>query len=598
MNFLFNVFKKDLMRLKWVLICWLGLLGVQSFLGIGGAQIAADNFSLQMILPQLAMLIRFLQGLMLIIIIPLLIQDDPVVGTTGFWFTRPIGRKELLITKTCFVLSIILLLSIVAEVIVFAANGFLLKHILLAIPEIIIKELSFMMPFLLLAAITPKFSRYAIVGVIIFAGVIVVSILGGVLIFMAPKLVHLLRYFSNLEAFRNYTLGLSIEVVRKVLIILLGSGLLAYQYTSRKTKKTILLAVLAFVLLLIVNRFWQIDFSKPVSPKPLKEVVSNAIMLTIDVNHAIVADAPRYSKEDVREKTISTQMTISGLAPEEFAIITDLQPKIEFPDKNILESSYISQISRETLANAKFMRPLQTSLANSKIVNPFLDSTNYQEIFDCNEKSFNRYKNTKGKYKASATFDIYKYKISAIVPLQQGGREIFDSEQVVIFDVLQHENGISVIVGEKKAKLLFDRQTEKSRPYSGMEHSFPRNVYLIENKKRGEAFVQEASDTTMMNFDEVFSANSRLFSKAQRLDFVYVNNRSGTLPVIDEEWLKDAQLVRADAVQVGSVTKQVECEGFTLPEKSTVQAPERDQLEQNLRLQEDIQRSRTTDDIK
>ncbi len=590
------------MRLKWVLICWLGLLCVQSFLGIGGAHIAADNLNLQIVIPELAMLINLLQGLMLIIIIPLLIQDDPLVGTTGFWFTRPIGRKELLITKGCFVLGILLLSSIIAEVIVFMVNGFLFKHILLAIPEIIIEKLAFMTPFLLLAAITPKFSRYAIVGVIIFAGIIMLGILTGILGFLLPELKSLTSYFVNHEAIRNYTLGLSVKVVRKIFIILFGSGLIAHQYLSRKTKKTVLLAVLAFALLIIVNKFWEIDFIKPVSPKPVENVAANAIKLTIDANHVIVADALRYSRRDTREKTISAQVDISNLAPGEFAILTDLKPKIEFQNKQTLDSSYVSQISsyvsqisQETLANAKFMQPLQAILTNTKILNPFLNQRDYQEIFQCSETSFNHYKNTVGTYKASVTFDIYKYKISASVPLRQGGREIFDSEQVVIFDILHQETGISIIVGEKKARLLFDRQMEKTKPIMDvMERSFPRSVYLIENKKRNEAFVQETSDTSMLSFDEVMSTHSRLFSKAQRLDFVYVNNRSGSLSQLDEEWLKDAQLVRADAVRVGSVTKEVECEGFRLPEKSTVQAPERDQLEQNLRIQENIRRSQAT----
>jgi hypothetical protein len=582
MSFLLNIFKKDLMRLKWVLTCWLGLLCVQSFLGIGGAQIAADNLNLQIVVPELALLIKLLQGLMVIIIIPLLVQDDPVVGTTGFWFTRPIGRRPLLVTKGCFALCVLVLLPLIAELIVFVANGFLLKHILLAIPEILIDKLAFVMPFLLLAAITPKFSRYAIVGAIIFAGFIMLIILTGILGFLSPKFMHLTVYLSNRAAIRSYTLQLSLETARRILIILFGSGIIAYQYASRKTKKTIISAVLAFALLLVVNKFWRIDFIKPASPTLLKNIDANAIKFAIDSNHVVVADAPRFSKDDVREKTISAPVSISGLTRGEFAILTNLEPEIEFPDKYTLDSSYISQISIETLANAKFMDPLQAALGDSKILNPVGNQKDYQEIFRCSETSFNRYKNTKGTYKASARFDIYRYVIRATVPLKQGTREIFDSEQVVIFDILEQEGSVSVIAGEKRARLLFDRQMQKTNPYTTMERSFPRSVYLIENKKRGQAVVQESSDTAMMGFDELMSATSRLFSKAQRLDFVGAE--------IDKQWLNDAQLVRADAVRVGAVTKQIELEGFSLPEKSTVNAPEHNELEQSLRTQEEIRR--------
>ena len=74
MNFIPFLFKKDLIRLKYVLLVWLVLILAQSALGIGGHRLAAEIFEFQMFLPLLTRMIGFLQGLMMIVIIPLMIQ--------------------------------------------------------------------------------------------------------------------------------------------------------------------------------------------------------------------------------------------------------------------------------------------------------------------------------------------------------------------------------------------------------------------------------------------------------------------------------------------------------------------------------------------
>jgi hypothetical protein len=132
---------------------------------------------------------------------------------------------------------------------------------------------------------------------------------------------------------------------------------------------------------------------------------------------------------------------------------------------------------------------------------------------------------------------------------------------------------------EKKAKLLFDRQKEIVNPYeSFLDRSFPKSIYLIENTKRGEAFVAEES-MDYPDIGEILNASSRLSTKIRKLEFLNVNIRNGQLPKIDSEWLKDAQLVRVDAVRTGHLTKQIEIKDFILPGKSVSPEPKDDPVQ-------------------
>lgn len=123
MIFIPYLFKKDLNRLKVIFFAWLLLILAQLALGVCGNRLVAEFLEFQMAVPLFARLIGFLQGLMIIVIVPLIIQDDSLVGTTAFWFTRPISRKELLFTKSCMILLTLIATQLIAETLVLAAQA-------------------------------------------------------------------------------------------------------------------------------------------------------------------------------------------------------------------------------------------------------------------------------------------------------------------------------------------------------------------------------------------------------------------------------------------------------------------------------------------
>ena len=53
MNIITHVFKKDVIRLKYLMLVWLLLIIVQLALGIFGQKLAAEVFELQIFLPLL-----------------------------------------------------------------------------------------------------------------------------------------------------------------------------------------------------------------------------------------------------------------------------------------------------------------------------------------------------------------------------------------------------------------------------------------------------------------------------------------------------------------------------------------------------------------
>ncbi len=585
MNFIPHVFKKDLSRLKILLFAWVVLIAAQSALGIGGIKIAAEMFEFQMFLPMLTMLLGFLQGMMILVMVPLIIQEDSIVGTTAFWLTRPISKKGLLITKTTFIFGILIAMPLMAEIFVLAANGVMGGHLLLAVPEIMLEKTVFVVPFFLLAVLTPKFSRYALTGIIVFAGFTVFGIIASVAMMFVPGMA---KFFYNYSFYNNPSVEASLSVAKGLYIIVVGFALIIHQCVTRYSARTMRWFVVAYLLLICFSRIWTWDFLFEKTNVTHEEAIADSLQLGLDRSYVIINDERRYKKSDPREKAINVKIFAEGLPEDQFANLNGLEDvRIKFSDGVVIQSGYISVQARENFSNEKFMPVLQAALGKVRIVNPFYGRFTHTEILSLEDGDINTYKDRKGTYLANASFDVYEYQKVAEIPLVQGAKAAFSSQQVIVYDVLERTHGVSVIVGEKKTNLLFDRTIRKTSRYDMAQEIYSdfKSVYLIVNRKRGEAFLAESGGD--LNFAEMPSYNpTRLETKAKQFDFTYVNDRNTALPKTDEEWLSDAVLVRLDAVRLGTKTVKVNIENFEIPTQSTSVKTDLDDIDHQLREQE------------
>ena len=588
MIFIPYLFKKDLNRLKIIFFAWILLILAQLALGIGGSKLATEFLEFQMFLPLFTKLVGFLQGLMIIVIVPLIIQDDSLVGTTAFWFTRPISKKGLLFTKSCMIF-ILIIMPLVAELFVLAANGAVARLLLLAVPEIFIEKLAFLIPFIILAAITPKFSRYALVGIIIFAVLVIISIILSVISMFLPRYFpHIAKYIYNYELYKNPSLAASGRVAKDIYTILIGSILISYQFLIRNTARTIKWLVVAFLITICFTRIWKWDFLKETPVVESSSAASAPLSVSFDTNDISVSDEPRYGKEDVRLKSVNTREIVEGLPVEQFAILRDMNNvQMKYSDGNTLESEYVSSRYIVTYSSQKFMQPIQSVLKDIRLLNPYKETSSDTEVFSLSESDFHQFKNIKGTYSANADFDVYKYEIALRLPLKQGAKGLFGAEQVAIYDILEKPDEVWIIINEKKINLLFDRSVKKESQYDVARDMYSKydHIYLIANKKRREAFLPEAGGNLFEDVVAVYG-QSRLRTMAKKYDFTNLNSRSGPLPEIDKEWLEDAELVRLDAVKTGKKQVNFTVEEFAIPAQSSATSKETNEIEKQLKIQD------------
>ena len=265
MHLIIHHLKKDFHALRLLLLLWFILLLVNSLLIRSGLDVSITSEQGIEVLSTAYVLLYVLQQILQIVIVCQLVQVDAPAGTTAFWLTRPISRKELLLTKSLFILLVLVVPSLIAEVIVLQINGISVSQTLsVLLQEIILQSAFFLVPPMLVAALTPSLSRLVVTGVASATGFFLIhyAVLASVMSFGTASRRRMNAVFPGQWPTILSTKP-SAMVVSAILTAGLGGTLIIYQYLKRKTLNSGAAAVLGMCLVIATLNFWSWDVLKP-----------------------------------------------------------------------------------------------------------------------------------------------------------------------------------------------------------------------------------------------------------------------------------------------------------------------------------------------
>ena len=309
MNLVLHIFKKDIRHLRGLLATWLLLVLLQAGLSGSGLASLSDNMAWQITFSLLAVLIPMLQSLLIFAIVPLLIQDEPLVGTTAFWATRPVSRDILLRSKALYCGGLLVLLPLLIELAVLAANRASLAQLGLAVPEILLNRLGTLLMVAALAVLTPTYARFVFVAVLGFVGYMLIQFaLHIAMLFMDPM--------SMVESRQNISLVASQQIVTSLFMTLGFGAVVIHQYLFRRTLRSVLWLVLAIAGMLALPLAWKWDFmTPPPAPGLSAEFDPGRIDVVLERQTLDVSDHFRMSSREGRRKSIRGRIRVSGDIP-------------------------------------------------------------------------------------------------------------------------------------------------------------------------------------------------------------------------------------------------------------------------------------------
>ena len=227
-----HILRKDVLRL-WPLLAAFGALLVLRVAGAWNDPLTMEpSWRLESFGP--------LFELTAILLVGMLVHQDPLVGTNAFWLTRPISRLALMASKAFFLLIFVVLPPVAAHLGILASFGLDPATDWPALFEALAVLLALVAGGLVLATVTPNLPVYFVAWISV---VVVVSLLS-----------HLLSLLVEV----NLSVGLSgSRMIVATVTIIVASGLIAsHQYLTRRTQRSIVSLSVGFLLLIALTSIW------------------------------------------------------------------------------------------------------------------------------------------------------------------------------------------------------------------------------------------------------------------------------------------------------------------------------------------------------
>ncbi|RPI28685.1 MAG: hypothetical protein EHM61_04265 [Acidobacteria bacterium] len=549
MSLAVHIFKKDIRHLRLLLAAWLAVLIVQSFLAVFAYTSPTTDRVLSGLLDSSSLLLPLLQFVLVLAIVPLVIQDEPLVGTTAFWFTRPVSRTTLLAAKSLFILLILILLPTVIDLFSLVAHGVIPRHLAAATPGILLEKTSAVLPLWVIAALTVSFARFAIVGGLSFVGFILIA--AGM--FTAKLLIS--EDLENNMVAEGQTTG----VLSALIPILLAASVVSNQYLTRKTRRSVVILLSALFVLLVIDQVS--SGARPFHIPAVDRAVVNPdqVRLSLDLKTVAASDAFGFRAQPPLRKDISAKIEVRGMPAGYIAQPTLTHASIEYSDgKKAAFDGYVQQrwgqweidALRHALGGAEVYRPEQPGESREPLY----------RLLRVDESLYRSHAQAAGTFTADILLSASRHVVVARLPVRQGAKFKKQSDYFLITDVLRDPDGVRLVVREGRLELQF----ADLKPEEGLR---PGRIFVLLNSARNQAVLPTDEHRLMsLPLFPGFSIGktSERFQVSSTV-LVFRGLKRAEKPItVDDQWLAGAQLLRLETQDLGGFSKSLRVADFRM----------------------------------
>ncbi len=553
MNIVLHQFKKDILRTRVVAGLWL-LLSILQFALIAWNVQPGDTV-MQTLYTVSFGLLTFFGILLVVVLVPLLIHQEPLVGTSAFWFTRPLARSELLLSK-CLYIFLLLALPIVVQSIVFLANGVTLHDVLLAAPELFLKQFFWIVIVAVLAVLTPNFARFAVLGVILL-------IVWWICLFFLQMLMLTTRPQAYINTAPSLTT--SRELVSELLVLGFGTAAFLVQYLTRHKRLVIALAILGVILALPLQYFWSWDFMKP-RQHFVADHGFNAAAVSVSLPAVSNADEMQL-RGGSPLKQVNGTLTFPG-KPDGYLI------KVDSITSSLTDAQGHKINAQAATQQNMVLNPardvLEAALGGTPVLNLENEYSDYAHpLFNLDAAIYRRLADTSLSYAGTVDCTAYKYVVTTELPLVRGAHYDHGSEHLSITDVLAEPEGVDLMLRRRSIQLEFAPPADEVNPM--LADRSDSTVYLLWNKGRQQAVLQKRNTS----FNAMGNMQGIWRNEPLRLSFGpdTNNGRDALVLPIDQHWLAGAVLVRLDLGPVAAFQQALVVQDFRLDGKMKSSGP-------------------------
>lgn len=260
MSLLVHMIRTDLRRLRWPLVGWFVLLATTPALGwlLLGTDAGVGRWFATIVMWRYGLLfVEFLVGIMLV---PLVIHGDPVVGDSAFWMSRPISPARLWWSKVGTLAAIFGLLPVLVLLPWWLYCGYGVTEIALAIMETLAWQAVIVALALPVATLTSAFMRFALWLLVVVTAMLASSVFW----LVTPEYLARTAYDLTYLWTRAW-LALGVFLIG-------GVAVAAWQYRTRRFSHSAVLFAFVFTLAVATLGYWPRRFTP--APTPDVDVIA------------------------------------------------------------------------------------------------------------------------------------------------------------------------------------------------------------------------------------------------------------------------------------------------------------------------------------
>ena len=518
----------DLRSQRVPLLVWAGILALLP------ASILLDSAPLLGLAPRPGFLgLRYLLAALLA---ALIIQRDPLVGTTAFWLTRPISRTTLFVSKFVSLVTVLVALPWVVVLITWWSMGALASDVVRAANAVAVEQGVVTLLAVMAACITSSLTHFVVALV---AGFALVGAAGGLVLPMALRLWPLLVWQPDVFIVALFVLGLPI---------------VAYQYIRRREARSAAMVIVALLAAIATGFAWPAEpRTRPSRPVDQTLIKQEDVNVSLDTE-TVIEQSWSEEIDGVAVPRTDLSAVITADSPSDAVLLSasGIDSQLLFSDRTA--SDRVSIPSARLSGPRSSTRKIPFELAKQAALDPcvvlvppfFLGNSFGRSVVATLPADLTaRHKGEPVVLNGTVTFRASRYRVRGAFPARPGTRFAFPGSAVEITSVSISPAGAAIGFREASVRSL--------RPET---MDFPE--YYLRNAARHEAFGLE--------FARVSSAPLTMTSGVILMTGTWQvrsNSYAFTESRIDAAWLEGAELVLLNLEDLGTFTRPLHAE-FTL----------------------------------
>lgn len=544
------VVMKDLQRLRVALLLWALALVVTTAAG-ALVPVLAGWPGWKMLAQTLWMLQPMAQVVLVALLVPLLLHEDPLVDARAFWLTRPISRRTLLAAKAAFLALVVVLPALAGELLAMGCTGLSARQLLCATPEILLAMLSKVCVIGALAVLTRNFGQFAVTLVSYLFAYGVLSF--GIGIWLST----LLSTQGGRETAMMETGYLQTQaLVGWLSLSAVGSALMVWQFLTRRTGDAIVFGVAGLVAMIVAkglcafNAFATTPCNQPTRPANLAVTVQE-LRTTTNPN------LPSF-----QAPILQAELLVHGVPETQIPLITSGHASLRYPGAGDLQGYMTSDrlmaqgqigqfFAREGKPMIAAARTLTARLGKIHVLNgptgtvQTADAETVQLVLDRSAPRIQSLIGQSGRISGVVKLAFSGYRLGAMTGLREQAQLVNGADRDRIVAITNHTSGLQISLlkvratialgGEKSQQDMFDRMMVKSQ-----------DMYALVNRACSNEVVM-CEKTEPDDMLSMMTAATRI-SLPPRLDF---SSMKLLFPPVSAAWLKDAELVCLPAQPLG-----------------------------------------------